>query len=106
MSFEKLVEQIIREAMAKGEFDNLAGRGHSIDLDSYFALPEHLRAGYAVLKNAGVIPVEVELLKEVQDLRMALSRCTDELENRGIRKKIDEKLMKYTLMRERYKERR
>jgi DnaJ-like protein len=103
MSFEKLVEQIISEAMAKGEFDDLAGRGHSIDLNSYFALPEHLRAGYAVLKNAGVIPMEVELLKEVQDLRVALSQCTDEEENRGIRKKIEEKLMKYTLMRERYK---
>ena len=55
--FDKLVEQKIREAMKAGEFDDLEGKGRPINLDAYFSTPEELRAGYAVLKNAGVLRV-------------------------------------------------
>ena len=52
----KNVDEKIKEAIARGEFDNLPGRGKPLDLDAYFATPEHLRMGYSILKNADIIP--------------------------------------------------
>jgi hypothetical protein len=42
----------IKEAIARGEFDNLPGKDKPLDLDAYFATPEHLRMGYSILKSA------------------------------------------------------
>jgi hypothetical protein len=53
--FDKLVEQKIREAQEAGEFDDLEGEGRPVNLDAYFSTPEELRAGYALLKSAGVL---------------------------------------------------
>jgi hypothetical protein len=77
MSFERLVENKIREAMAKGEFDNLPGRGRPLDLDAYFNTPEELRLGYAMLKSAGFVPVEVELQREIEVLQAELDQCAE-----------------------------
>ena len=43
MSFEKIAEEKIEEAIAAGEFDNLPGQGKPLDLDAYFATPEQMR---------------------------------------------------------------
>lgn len=78
--FGKLIEEKIREAMEAGEFDNLPGKGKPIDLDAYYATPPDLRMGYSVLKSAGCLPVEVALLKEVEELKakLAVSPCASE----------------------------
>jgi len=57
------------EAIARGEFDNLPGKGKPLDLDGYFATPEHLRMGYSMLKSADIIPEEMELLREIEGLK-------------------------------------
>ena len=62
MSSHRNADQKIKEAIAKGEFDNLPGTGKPLDLDAYFATPEHLRMGYSILKSANIIPEEVELI--------------------------------------------
>ena len=62
MNFQKTVDEKIEEAIAKGEFDNLPGKGKPLDLDAYFATPERLRMGYSILKSADIIPEEMELL--------------------------------------------
>ena len=69
MSFDRIVEALIQEAMARGEFDNLPGQGKPIDLTDYFNTPEDLRVAQAMLKNADMVPVEVELLQEIVALR-------------------------------------
>jgi hypothetical protein len=58
----------IREAIANGEFDNLANRGRPLDLEEYFKLPPELRMAYSVLKSAGCVPEEVELMKQIAEL--------------------------------------
>ena len=73
MAFEKLAEQRIRDAMEAGEFDRLPNAGARLDLDSYFALPAHLRVAYSVLKSANCLPEEVILLNEVAGLEARLS---------------------------------
>jgi hypothetical protein len=98
MSWEKLVEQKIREAMEAGEFDDLPGRGKPLDLSAYFATPEEVRVSYSILKNAGVVPAEVELLGEIAKLKASLEGCADEERRKEIAQRIDELTLKYNLL--------
>ena len=99
--FEKLVEQKIREAQAAGEFDRLEGAGRPLDLEAYFATPEELRAAYAVLKNAGVAPEEVRLLREIDALRGRREASTDPAERARLGRELAELTLKYRLLVER-----
>lgn len=103
MSFEKLVEEKIREAMEKGEFDNLPGKGKPVDLSAYFATPEDLRLSYSILKNAGILPEELQLLSEIGSLKESLEACSDPERKTSINRQIEELTMKYNLLKERVK---
>ncbi len=98
MSFEKLIEEKIKEAIEKGEFDNLPGKGKPIDLTAYFSTPEDVRLAYSVLKSAGCLPQEVELQKEIESLKERLARCNHEDECHAIRKEIESKMLKLNLL--------
>lgn len=101
MSLDQLVEEIIRDAMARGEFDDLPGKGKPLDLDAYFATPEELRLAYSILKNAGHLPEEAELLREVGELRAQLDACGDEMERSRITREIDDRMLRFNLLNER-----
>lgn len=103
MSFDKIVEALIREAQERGEFDNLPGKGKPVDLTSYFEIPEDIRLAQSLLKNAGIMPLEVLLLKEIAELRQGLTTITDENKRAEIQKKIQEKQMEFNLMMEKQK---
>ena len=105
MSFDKLVEEKIREAMANGEFDNLQGKGKPLDLEAYFATPEDVRIAHSLLKSSGFIPEEAQLFKEIESLKGSLERCPGEDEKNKIRKMIYEKTLKLNLMIEQYRRR-
>jgi DnaJ-like protein len=98
MNSEKLIEEKIREAMEKGEFDNLPGKGKPLDLDAYFATPADLRLGYSVLKSAGCLPAEVEMQTEIESLKTRLGVCDDERERQALRKEIESKTLKLNLL--------
>lgn len=104
--FDKLVEQKIREAQEAGEFDRLEGRGRPVDLEAYFAAPEGLRAGYAVLRNAGVLPEEADLLREREALAARTAACRDEAERGRLRREAARLQLKYELLVERRRGRR
>ena len=55
MNLDKIVDALIKEAQARGDFDNLPGKGKPIDLAAYFNTPEDVRNAYSMLKNAGMI---------------------------------------------------
>jgi len=101
MNFDKVVESIIKEAMERGEFDNLPGKGKPIDLTAYFDTPEDVRAAYSLLKNAGMVPREVELLKEIAELKQMESALVEEKKREEIRKQIAQKQIEFSLMMER-----
>jgi hypothetical protein len=71
---ERSVEIILQDAIRKGEFENLPGSGKPVTLDAYFATPPELRVAYSVLHNAGLVCREVELLREVAELKGCASR--------------------------------
>jgi len=103
VSFDRLVEAIAQEAQARGDFDNLPGKGKPIDLSAYFDTPEELRNAYALLKNAGMPPVEIELLKEIAALKERLSATNDENRRREIHKAMQEKRLQFDIRMERGK---
>jgi hypothetical protein len=63
---ETLVEKKIREAMEKGEFDNLPGKGEPIDLsENPFENPD-LRMVHKLLREAGFAPAWIEERKDIE----------------------------------------
>ncbi len=106
MSFDKIVEAMIKEAQERGDFDNLPGRGKPIDLTSYFEMPEDVRVAQSLLKNAGMRSPEVQLLKEITELRQVLSAVSDENKKQDIQEQIQQKQIEFNLMIERQKRQR
>ena len=103
MSFERIVEALIKEAMERGEFDNLPGKGKPIDLTEYFETPEDIRVAYSVLKNAGMTSREVDLLNEIAELKQILAAVLDENKKQEIGKQIQERQLELSLLLERQK---
>ena len=103
MTFDKIVEALIKEAQERGEFDNLPGKGKPIDLTAYFETPEDIRVAQSVLKNAGMTSPEVQRLKELAELRQLLAALADEKKKEELQKQIQEKLIEFNLMMERQK---
>ena len=101
MNFDKLVESMIKEAQERGEFDNLPGQGKPIDLTAYFDTPEDVRVAQSVLKNAGMTSREVDLLKEVAELKKLLPSILDNKKKVEIQKEIEKKQIEFSLMMER-----
>ncbi len=64
--FEAIVEERIRRAQKKGAFDNLEGANKPLKF-SDSNVPEELRMGHKILKNAGFLPPEVALRKKIQN---------------------------------------
>ena len=77
--------------MDNGEFDNLPGKGKPIDLNDYFKAPAHLRVTYQLLKNYGVSPREVELKKELSELKKQLSLTSSTKEKKRLYRAIHDK---------------
>ena len=102
-SCHRNADEKIKEAIAKGEFDNLPGKGRPLDLDAYFATPEDLRMGYSILKNADIIPEEMELLKQIEGLKKSLDSCTNQIEKGVIEKQLSEKITNFNMRMERYR---
>jgi len=100
MSFDRIVEAIIKDAMERGEFEDLPGKGKPIDLTEYFDTPEEVRLAHSILKNAGMAPREVDLLKEIAELRQILSALLDEKKKQEIRAQIEKKQFEFSLMME------
>lgn len=74
--FIKIVEEKIQEVIRNGEFDHLEGFGKPIDHSDYFNAPEELRIAFHILKNAGVPPEEVQMLKSINQITKKLKNET------------------------------
>ena len=86
--------------MRNGEFDNLPF-GKPINLDYWASLPEDIRAGYMLLKNAGYAPEEVQLLNDMEELREQLAGSNNQDKRAVITKKLREIDLTYNIKLER-----
>lgn len=97
--FFKIAEQRIREAIENGEFDNLENKGKPFSFDDETWIPEDLRMAYRVLKNAGCIPLELELRNEVLNLRELMNTIDDNKERLKKIRELNFKLLKLNELR-------
>jgi len=96
--FNKIVEERIKKAQKKGEFDDLPGSGKPLTHDDT-NVPEDLRLAYKILKNADCIPPEIELKKEINRIEEVLAGMQDTAEKYRILKKLNFLIMKLNLTR-------
>jgi len=97
----RIAEQRILEAQREGAFDNLSGKGKPLKLEDLSWVPEDLRIGYHVLKNAHVLPPEVELLKDIHTLEDLLKHIEDENERCSLTKSIQWKMIHLDMLKRR-----
>lgn len=96
--FERLAEQRILEAQRRGEFDDLPGKGKPLVLEDLSWVPDELRIGYMVLKNAHVLPPEAELLKDIHTLEDLLKHVEDEGQRKALAKSLQWKIIRLDLL--------
>jgi hypothetical protein len=99
--FSHIAEQRIREALARGEFDDLPNAGEPLDLETYFSAPPDLRMAYSILRNAKCAPAEVELLNEVARLKQAVEHASDPQAKQDLQRTLISRQTQLAIMLER-----
>ncbi|EDL62965.1 hypothetical protein BSG1_15103 [Bacillus sp. SG-1] len=93
--FTILSEQNIKKAYENGEFDRLPGFGKPLNLEDESSIPEELRMAHRIMKNAGFLTEENALRKEMLRIEDMIRDCEDQLEQEGLKKDLNEKLLKF-----------
>ena len=81
----------LRESEKSGELKAAPSYGKPLGFgDGYDETPAELRMGMKVLKDAGVVPPEVEAMREAAELEARMTACTDEAERRVLQQRLSE----------------
>ena len=83
----QLLDDHIGQALRASE---AAGKPLPVD-DGYERTPAELRMGYKILKDAGVVPPEVEVMREIAALEVQLRSCPDPVEQRALLQAVAER---------------
>jgi hypothetical protein len=97
----KLAEDRIEEAQREGLFDNLPGKGKPLNLDDDSGVPEDLRLTYKILKNSNCLPVEMELRKEIYNLRQLIDAAIDPETRRELHRELSFLVLRLNVLRKR-----
>ena len=92
--FDRIIEERIRRAQQKGEFENLAGTGKPLIFENDGHVADELRLAYKILKNADCLPPEIELKKEIERTEDLLRGMEDTAEKYHTLKKLNFLIMK------------
>ena len=99
--WQKIAEDRIREAVERGELDDLPGKGHPLELEDDSHLPAELRMAYKVLKNAGYTPPELDIKNEIIQVEDLLMQAPDEKTRYQAMKRLNYLTMKLAELRPR-----
>jgi DnaJ homologue, subfamily C, member 28, conserved domain len=105
-AFARLAESKIRDAMARGEFDDLPGKGKPLQLEDLSRVPADLRLGYKLLRNADCLPPELEARKEVARLGALLATTGDAKERARLSRLRADAELRYAVLADRRRHRR
>ena len=97
--FARIAENLILEAIEAGLFDNLPGKGKPLQFEDESHIPPELRLAYKILKNAGCLPPELELRREIITLQDLVASMEDEAEKLRQMRRLNFLMMKMGLMR-------
>lgn len=93
--FALIAEDKIKTAIKKGELDNLPGKGKPLQLDDLSSIPEDLRMGYRLLKNAGFFDEEAKLGRDIMNLTESLKGLSNPEDQKKLRDEINEKRARF-----------
>jgi hypothetical protein len=80
------------------ELQHAPSYGKPLDFgDGYDATPAELRMGMKILKDAGVVPAEVEWLREAAELEARVGACTYDAERRALQQQLADKRQQIAL---------
>ena len=97
--FEAIVEERIKKAQKKGDFDNLEGTNKPLKFDDEH-VPQELRLSHKILKNAGFLPPEIELKKKITQTEQLIETAEiDSPEKLKIQKKLNYLITKLNTIR-------
>ena len=99
------IDSAIRNAMDRGDFDDLKGKGKPLDLNDYFETPEDIRLSYTLLKGSGYVPEEVDLLNRVSELKEAIKNESDEENKNSLKRQLTEAQLNLDIRLERLRKR-
>ena len=91
------VEEKIREAIERGDFDNLPGKGKPLDLTDWRNTPAEMRMAYSVLKSSGYTPPEVSIKNEIAELKALIKQTTDQQERIRLINKLNAAMTHYSI---------
>ncbi|CDQ20474.1 protein of unknown function [Halobacillus karajensis] len=103
MDYGHLIEEKVKQAIEKGEFDHLPGKGRPLPKDKFAHLPPELRNSYRILKNAHMLPEEMILKKEIIELEELLEQIKDPQLSSHYKKEWKEKKLRFDMMMEKRK---
>ncbi len=97
-----LVEAQVAAARARGEFDQLEGRGQPLQLNDLDHLRPEQRFEALLMRSCGEVPAQLALVRDIRALRARLPRTDSEQEREHMRASIREKFEELqTLLRDR-----
>lgn len=95
---DRLAEEKIQAAIERGDLDDLPGAGKPLHLETNPFVPEDLQLAYKILKDAGFVPPEVELKREIVTLKELLATVTDDDERLRLARRINERVLHLNLL--------
>lgn len=100
-SLGKLIERQIKKAQAEGQLEGLEGEGQPLpDRSSEAQTDPALAAGHRIMAQAGVLPEEFSIKKELDAARKTYAAQTDPKERKVAMARIAELEMRYNMARD------
>jgi hypothetical protein len=94
-----IAEQRIREAIDQGFFDSSPYRGRPVRPSENESIAPELRMAFKVLKDAGCLPPEVELRREIASLSELLDTIAEGEERKRLRRELADHCLRLELLR-------
>ncbi|WP_199153891.1 DUF1992 domain-containing protein [Chromobacterium sp. ASV23] len=100
---DQIIAAAIRASEQSGELQRAKGWGKPLELDeTYAATSAELRMPYKILKDAGCVPAEVEMMKALAALRAELAELEpDSAACQAKRRQVQQLALKVALQMER-----
>lgn len=91
MDLSRVIERMIQQAVERGEFSNLPGEGKPLKLESFdpFVSKEQVIIN-RMLNSSDLIPIEVVILKEIEDIKQKLKDSKIKSEQNALETKLRE----------------
>ena len=89
--FDEQIARMLRESDESGELQRAPSYGKPLAaIEGYLQTPEELHMGMKILKDAGVVPPEVELMQRIAALLAQADASADADEARALRERARE----------------